>query len=55
VEDVDELIENLEGTGSFSRVLSVQESFNTEGLLEATVEGIYLPPANPGAPEAKQP
>ena len=42
VEDVDELIGNLEGTGSFSNLLSVQERFNSTGLLVAVVEGTYL-------------
>jgi Tfp pilus assembly protein PilN len=56
VDDVDELIRKLEGTGSFSNVLSVQEQFNTDGMLEATLEGNYLPrPAKPTAPEAKRP
>jgi Tfp pilus assembly protein PilN len=56
VDDVDELIRKLEGTGSFSNVLSVQEQFNTDGMLEATLEGNYLPrPAKPAAPEAKRP
>jgi Tfp pilus assembly protein PilN len=57
VDDVDELIGNLEGTGSFSNLLTVQESFNDDGLLVATVEGTYLlresaPPAT--TPEATQ-
>ena len=43
VDDVDELIRNLEGTGSFSALLSVQEQFNGDGLLEATLEGNYAP------------
>jgi type IV pilus assembly protein PilN len=58
VDDVDELIGNLEATGAFSNLLSVQESFNGEGLLVAIVEGTYkaggtAPPA--ATPEAKQP
>ena len=56
VDDVDELIRNLEGTGSFSNLLSVEERFNTDGMLEATLEGNYLPrQAKPAAPEARQP
>jgi Tfp pilus assembly protein PilN len=56
VDDVDELIRKLEGTGSFRNVLSVQEQFNTDGMLEATLEGNYLPrPAKPAAPETKRP
>ena len=56
VDDVDELIGNLEKTGAFTNFLSVQESFNAEGMLVATVEGTYLPGrAAPPAPatEAK--
>jgi len=43
VDDVDELIRNLEATGSFSNLLSVQEQFNDQGMLDATVEGNYVP------------
>ena len=58
VEDVDELIGNLEETGSFSNLLSVQERFDSTGLLVAVVEGTYLrgrtaPAAD--TPGAKQP
>ena len=55
VDDVDELIRNLEGTGSFSSLLSVEEHFSADGMLEATLEGHYVPrPAIPAA-EAKKP
>jgi Tfp pilus assembly protein PilN len=54
VDDVDELMRNLEGTGSFSGLLSVQESFNTEGQLVAMVEGTYLGGQTPRPAEAKQ-
>jgi Tfp pilus assembly protein PilN len=43
VDDVEELIRNLEATGSFSNVLSVQENFNEQGVLLATLEGSYNP------------
>jgi Tfp pilus assembly protein PilN len=53
VDDVDELIGNLEATGSFSNLLSVEESFNTDGMLDATLEGHYEPrQVPPAAPEA---
>lgn len=56
VDDVDELIRNLEGTGSFGSLLSVEERFNADGMLEATLEGHYAPrQAKPAAPEAKRP
>jgi type IV pilus assembly protein PilN len=45
VDDVDELMRNLESTGMFSNFLSVQERFNDDGLLVATLEGAYMPPA----------
>jgi Tfp pilus assembly protein PilN len=59
VDDVDELIRNLEGTGSFSNLLSVEEHFNSDGMLEASLEGHYKPrqpaPAASSAPGAKRP
>jgi Tfp pilus assembly protein PilN len=56
VDDVDELMIKLENTGSFKDLLSVEERFNTDGLLEATVEGSYSPkPVKRDAPEAKKP
>lgn len=56
VENVDELIRNLEGTGSFSNLLSVAEHFNADGMLEASLEGHYTPrQATPAAPEVKKP
>ena len=56
VDDVDELIRNLEGTGSFSNLLSVEERFNTDRMLETTLAGHYVPrQAKPAAPEARKP
>ena len=55
VDDVDELIRNLEGPGSFSNLLSVEEHFNSDGMLEATLEGNYMPQTKPAAPEARKP
>jgi Tfp pilus assembly protein PilN len=55
VNDVDELIGNLEATGSFTNLLSVQENFNGDGMLQATLEGHYEPRrAAPAAPEARK-
>jgi hypothetical protein len=54
VDDVDQLIGNLERTGSFSNLLSVQEHFNGDGMLEATLEGHYTSRhATPAAAEAR--
>jgi Tfp pilus assembly protein PilN len=47
VDDVDALLRNLEGTGSFKNFLSVDERFNDESLLSATLEGMYEPKAAP--------
>jgi Tfp pilus assembly protein PilN len=56
VNDVDELIGNLEATGSFTNLLSVQEHFNADGMLEATLEGHYVPrPGKPATLEATKP
>jgi len=56
VNDVDELIGNLEATGSFTNPHSVTEHFNADGMLEATLEGHSVPrPEKPAAPAAKKP
>jgi Tfp pilus assembly protein PilN len=56
VDDVDELMQNLEGTGLFSGFLSVEERFNEEGLLAATLAGTYTPtPPQAGSTERKAP
>jgi Tfp pilus assembly protein PilN len=56
VDDVDQLMRNLESTGLFANFLSVEERFNDEGLLAATLEGTYTPqPARAAAPEKKAP
>ncbi|MBI4886412.1 MAG: hypothetical protein HY824_04930 [Acidobacteria bacterium] len=48
-EDLDAFIEALEGRGAFHNVLSVQEQTTTAGLLQAVVEGVYIPPSGQGA------
>lgn len=47
VEDLDAFLEALETKSTFRNVLAKQEETNTDGLIEAVVEGIYVP----GAPE----
>lgn len=42
VEDLDAFVEALEGGGGFRRVLTLEEQTNTDGLLEAIVEGEYV-------------
>jgi hypothetical protein len=56
-EDLDAFVESLEGGGTFHDVLATKEQTNDDGLIEAIVEGTYVPPAReaPGpasAPEA---
>lgn len=43
VEAIDRFIENLESTGAFSNVLSLEETRGDEGLIETTLEGQYRP------------
>ncbi|OFW47959.1 MAG: hypothetical protein A3G77_07120 [Acidobacteria bacterium RIFCSPLOWO2_12_FULL_68_19] len=54
-EDLDAFIEALETRGGFRNVLSIQEQANTAGLIQAVIEGAYLPPPRtpPGAGEGR--
>ena len=45
VDDVNQFMENLEGTGAFADLLSRQEHINEQGQLEASLETIYVPSA----------
>jgi Tfp pilus assembly protein PilN len=45
VEDIDRFIENLEATRAFANVLSREETVGEDGLIEATLEGAYVPGA----------
>lgn len=52
-EDLDAFIEALETAGAFHNVLAVQEQTGTTGLIEAIVEGAYVPaPRDGGAGSA---
>ena len=56
VNDVDELIGNLEATGFFTQIFSTQDHFNVDGMLEAALQGHYMPrQVKPAAPEARKP
>jgi type IV pilus assembly protein PilN len=55
VDDVDELMRNLEETGRFRNFLSVEERFNDDGLLAATLAGIYTPMPAQAAADKKAP
>ena len=49
-EDLDAFVEALESKGAFRDVLAVQEQTNDAGLIEAVIEGTYVPPARATAP-----
>jgi hypothetical protein len=51
-EDLDAFIEALENGGRFRNVLSINEQTNPEGLLQAVVEGTYVPQQRTTQPEA---
>jgi Tfp pilus assembly protein PilN len=55
VDDVDELMRNLEETGRFRNFLSVEERFNDDGLLAATLAGTYTPMPAQAAGDKKAP
>ena len=55
VDDVDAFIEALEGTRAFGDLLSREERFNEEGLLEATLRGVYRPDRAPAPPDTAAP
>ncbi len=43
VDDVNLFMNNLEKAGSFTGMLARQDRLNEQGLIEATVESVYLP------------
>ncbi|OFV92687.1 MAG: hypothetical protein A3H95_00820 [Acidobacteria bacterium RIFCSPLOWO2_02_FULL_64_15] len=43
VEDVDQFMRRLDGTGVFADVLSIDERFDDQGLLQASLETTYVP------------
>jgi Tfp pilus assembly protein PilN len=54
-EDLDAFMEALESQGGFHNVLAIAEQVGDNGLLEAIVEGSYVPPARvvPGQEQAR--
>ena len=54
-EDLDAFVEALETGGTFHNVLAVQEQTGDEGLIEAIVQGTYVPPPREPAPDAPTP
>jgi Tfp pilus assembly protein PilN len=51
VEDLETFIDALENTGRFRQVLAAEEQTNEEGLINALVEGVYVPPSQELTPE----
>jgi len=43
IEDVNQFLENLEGTGAFARVISHEEHPNDQGQFDAQIETRYVP------------
>jgi hypothetical protein len=54
-EDLDTFVEALENGGTFHNVLAVTEQTGDEGLIEAVVEGAYVPPPREAAPASPEP
>lgn len=53
VDDVNQFMENLEGTGAFTNLLSRQERINEEEQIESVLETVYAPQhPEPPAPAA---
>jgi len=56
VEDVDTFMEALDATGAFANLLPRSEQVGEDGLLQATLEGVYRPSDAPvSAPPAPAP
>jgi len=55
VQDLESFIDAMEKTGSFQRVLAAEEQTNPDGLINALVEGVYLPPPRGSSSEASAP
>lgn len=53
-EDIEQFVEQLEGTKAFRHVYTRSESTNPQGLLEVTIEGWYLP-GTPTTADAPRP
>jgi Tfp pilus assembly protein PilN len=54
VEDVDRFMENLEASGEFSQMLSRQEFYDEDGLLQVVLQGRYRPGRQQGAGEQER-
>ena len=54
-EDLDAFVEALDTGGTFHNVLAVQEQTGDDGLIEAIVQGTYVPPPREPAPDTPAP
>lgn len=54
-EDLDAFVEALETDGAFHDVLAIQEQTGTGGLIEAVVEGTYVPAPRDAVAESPEP
>ena len=52
VQDLESFIDALEKTGRFHEVLVAEEQTTPEGLINAVVESVYIPPASEPTPQA---
>jgi hypothetical protein len=52
VQDLESFLDALEKTGRFREVLAAQEQADQDGLISATVEGVYEPQSQATVPEA---
>jgi len=55
VDDVDQFMERLDATGAFSQLLPRTERVREDGLIEATLEGLYQPDRAATAPSDAEP
>jgi hypothetical protein len=45
VEDINQFVDNIEATHAFSQLQKLDERFDEQGDLQATIEGVYTPSA----------
>lgn len=48
--DIDEFIEKLEATEAFEDIYPMQQTTREDGLIDAPIQGVYVPVAPPAAP-----
>jgi len=50
--DIDEFIEKLEATGAFDNIYPMQQTGREDGLIDAPIQALYAPVAEPAPPAA---